>query len=249
MVIVKVVKMNVNFLNLFFRPRKMVQLAQDKPNLKLALFVVVLPTIISFLGNIAFGFPITALSFAFLIKSAVKYFAIWLIISIIFYIVAFIVRGKVMRGTFSGIASILSLPWVIASLLTVLSFTAYFISPVVFETSRVSALEGLETGQALELAAIVSGGSDEALAEFISENGIERAEELWALKGMELPLFNPIPLLLFVLLGALFFFYGIALIPFFAIAEIFEVNFLYDLLLWLFLGAISFGVFGLLLLL
>ncbi len=238
--------MNINPLNIVLRPRKTVQEAQDKPSFKTALLLSVIPAFVIFFGYILFGFPLSLSSFLSLLLGMVRNFLTWIIIAIVFYVSAFLVRGKVMRGSFAGIASSLSLSWVMLSLLTILSFLFYFATPLTFEVAKIAAQEGLPQQSAEELAEIVFSKDAGALEEFIEMHSIERIEELESLVESGVPAFNPGALLAVLVLGAVFFFYGAVIIPFFIVAEVFEVRFLYDFFLWVLLSALSGAVFWLL---
>ncbi len=223
----------------------MIQLAQEKPDMRLSVLLVLLPSVIGFFGYLFFGFPAMPL-FVSMVKGILKNIAVWLIVAIVFYVVAFLIKGKIMRGTFTGIASSIALLWIVVSLLTILSvLSIYFVSPVTFEVSKIAAWEDLSQNEAAQLAGIVFNGSAKELDEFVSMHGIERVQELKELSQLNAPLFNPLPLLLVVIIGAFLLFYGALLVPFFIVAEIFEVNFLQDFTIWLLLEGISFGVFWL----
>ncbi|MBS3061658.1 MAG: hypothetical protein J4215_03680 [Candidatus Diapherotrites archaeon] len=98
-------------------PLKAVQSGLDKPDVGLGFFLVLLPTLIAFLVMLLLGFPI---NFLLVVVNLFKGVANWIVLGIVIYILAYLVRGKEVAGRFSGILSAASLIWVLALIVTLI---------------------------------------------------------------------------------------------------------------------------------
>lgn len=123
------------------KPKESVQSCIDRPDMRLALVLTLLPPLVSTIGTALFGFPIipatTALSF-------VRSIANWLLISIAAYVILYLFKGKTLQGKFSGVASAISLLWIVSLLLTLIGFV--FV-PLAFSGEILQQGKMLATGQ------------------------------------------------------------------------------------------------------
>ena len=67
---------------MFFHPHATINDALNNPNLKIALILVLLPTIIGAIGSLAFGFIVNWVNFIVMLFSEIVF---WLVIGFIFY--------------------------------------------------------------------------------------------------------------------------------------------------------------------
>ncbi|MBU0635511.1 hypothetical protein KKE06_00630 [Candidatus Micrarchaeota archaeon] len=128
------------YLNLFY-PKKSVQSCIDRPNIRIAFLVVLVPVIVSLIGWAWLGLPMDAMRIGISVVGAIL---TWLILSIVFFVVLYLVRGNRMQGKFKSVASSLSLLWLVFLVLLIIGFV--FVS-LVFSAPILNEAKLLVTGQ------------------------------------------------------------------------------------------------------
>ncbi len=113
--------MNINLLH----PLKAVQSGIDRPDIPLAFFLVLLPSIVSAAIMVWWGFSVNWMIIGF---GVLKSIANWVLLGIVLYVISYLVAGKAVSGKFSGILSSASLLWLVGLLATLVgvAFVASF---------------------------------------------------------------------------------------------------------------------------
>ncbi|GEM_PF-3998903 len=147
--------MNLNI----FSPGKAVQSAIDRPDARVALLLVLIPTIASAIGSLFFQFPI---QWAGIGIGLLKSIANWIILGILVYLAAYLVNGKALRGKFAGVLSAVSLVWIVSLLATLLGIIFFMTA---FPASAMNVLRLNATGQ------LSPAETGQQLSEILSQSG------------------------------------------------------------------------------
>lgn len=124
-----------------FAAKSSIASCMDRPDLRLAFILTLIPAILSAIGQWYIGFPFRISETAVALARSV---IMWLLLSAVAYIVLYLVRGKDLQGKIMGIASSLSLLWILSSILTLIGFGFFFF---VFSPEIVNEAKLLATGQ------------------------------------------------------------------------------------------------------
>lgn len=123
------------------KPRESIQSCLDRPDMRMALVLTLLPTIITAIGYWMFGFPVELVQFGL---SFLRSMVVWILLSIAIYLVLYLAKGKQLQGKFASIASAASLLWIINLLLAIIGLA--FV-PLVFSPEILQEAKKLATGQ------------------------------------------------------------------------------------------------------
>lgn len=139
------------------KPKDAVASAFEKPNLLIALVLVLLPAIVSILGRIPFGATVDASGAAEgIILTYVRFFEL----AIIIFVLAMIVNREKAKGMFLGTLAGLSLAQIVSLVVVILSFIAL---PIVFSQEAIDV--GVQAGKSANMERTVY-----QIVEFLEEN-------------------------------------------------------------------------------
>ncbi len=136
--------MRINLL----KPKDSIQSCLDRPDMRIALVLTLIPTIVSTIGYFFFAFPFQWSQMGLSLVSSV---VVWLLFSLVAYVVLHLFKGKQVQGKFTGIASALSLLWLINLLLVIIGifFVPFVFSPPILEQANLLATGQIEPEQFL----------------------------------------------------------------------------------------------------
>jgi len=109
--------MNLNVL----KPGKAVEQAFEKPNVPLALVLVLLPALASIAGSFAFG---TAPKIEAMAYSVIMAFLTFFVLTVVVFLLGFLVNPKAAKGKGSGLLSALALAQILSLFVILVSFAA-----------------------------------------------------------------------------------------------------------------------------
>jgi hypothetical protein len=146
------------------KPRESVQSCIDRPDTRIAFLLVLIPTIVSIIGYSIYGFPFQWEDMGLSFVSSVLN---WLLLSIVAYIILYFFKGKqFLAGKFSGIASALSLLWLVNLLLVIVGifFFPLVFSPAVLDEAKLLATGQIEPAQFLAETGLILEQNPDAIA-------------------------------------------------------------------------------------
>ncbi len=123
------------------KPKESIQSCLDRPDMRIALVLTLIPTIVSTIGYGFFGLSFQWSQTGLALVSSV---VVWLLFSLAAYLVLYLFKGKQVQGKFTGIASALSLLWLVNLLLVLVGMV--FV-PLVFSAPVLEQAKLLATGQ------------------------------------------------------------------------------------------------------
>ena len=125
----------MNPIDIFFAPEKAVKEALDKPNMAVAIFLIIMPMVLSVIYAMLLGFNVTLNSFNMFAKDVV----IWVIGVIIFYFLLMIFKGKKANLSFYGIFAATSL----IKAIQVAAMTVFLIAMFLFGQQYLDTAKGM----------------------------------------------------------------------------------------------------------
>lgn len=211
--------MEINPINIFLKPRKIVEEAVSKPDFKIAFLIVLAPTILYALFNLFSGL---GLDFLDTIKhGAASYFA-WIVVSAVIYFFTFMANSKEAKGKFNGILSAISFAWLFLAIIMIVSFIVLYSSPKIFAMVTEVKKQPISKTYTYNL-------FDENAGAMLQKYGITEGE---------LSDFSNKAILAAILLFV-FLFYMVFVYPFLTIKKVAKTNYLKSLLLYLLSGLLT----------
>jgi len=161
--------MNLNPIVMLRHPIRFIGAIIEKPNFRKAFFIVLLPTALYALFNLLSGLAIDV--FETIKYGATSYLA-WIIIAAIIYFVAFLAKGKEIRGKFLPILCAISIIWLLVALLMLVTFVAVYSSPKIFALMMAIRKSPIGTNEVAQIYSLLSNKNMEGLKEYASAHGI-----------------------------------------------------------------------------
>lgn len=237
----------MGLLNVFSHPRVTVREFLQKPNLVLAIALIVVFSILSFAIYPLKGMAFPATDFGIsLVKILIGFF----IISGIVYLAAFLLKETEMKTSFSGIASAFSLIYVffiIGGIIGTLGI-AMFVSPQAMVVGEIVEKEALTLLESNELTGIIQNKDKSALERFTSARAFTTEEKntLNSILEREETLYNAeaeIILIGILVISLLISIIGFLIVFAFLVAEVFNKGLLKNTIIF-FVLLILFGIIG-----
>ncbi|MFH1240409.1 MAG: hypothetical protein V1672_04270 [Candidatus Diapherotrites archaeon] len=120
--------MNLNI----FKPSDVIQDNIDRPNMGMALFLVLVPSLMWILFNFYYGFMIDFLALGY---AVLKGYVLLVITTLLFYLTGYLFRGRELKGKLGGVMTAVSVLWVFIALLSILGFALIMLVPADTVTS------------------------------------------------------------------------------------------------------------------
>ena len=120
--------MNLNI----FKPSHAIEDNIKRPNMGMALFLVLVPSLMWILFNFYYGFMIDFLALGY---AVLKNYIILVIMTLLFYLTGYAFRGRELKGRLGGIMSAVSVLWIFVALLSILGFAIISLIPAETVTS------------------------------------------------------------------------------------------------------------------
>ena len=212
----------MSVLNVFYKPNKAVSSALNTPNLGMGTLLVLIYCIVSFVPQIYLGLGFDVTKF---ILTVVFSLVGWIIVSIIFYLLMAIFRGKsskFVQGTasFSGIMTAVSLVYLFFILGALISLAgAASLSPQFLAVSKIAKDEQFSLQDTTKVLNIIAAKNTEELETFATEKTLDVEKKDVLLQAMNyqgdllgntnILLLSVLLSLALMLLGFLFVFYPI----------------------------------------
>ena len=114
--------MNLNI----FKPSDVIQDNIDRPNMGMALFLVLIPSLMWILFNFYYGFMIDFLALGY---AVLKGYVLLFVMTLLFYFTGYIFRGRELKGKLGGVMVAVSVLWVFLALLSILGFAMIMLVP------------------------------------------------------------------------------------------------------------------------
>lgn len=220
----------MNLFNVFFHPRTEVKNALEKPNILVAVVLVVIYSVLSFATKPLLGITFSVNEFAIAIA---KTFVGFLLMGGIIYVIAVVLKGKEVKVGFSNIASALSLIYVffiIGAILSLIS-SALFLSQGMGVVADIAKKETLSFDETIKLVSIIQAKDEVALETFASEKAftVDERNQLNSLILSNTQLFNESNFFISLgisLLGLFISVIGFLLVFAFLLSELLKMGFL-----------------------
>lgn len=247
----------MSIFSVFYKPNKAVSNALSNPNLGLGTLLVLIYCVVSYLPYIYLGFAFDAYKF---LLSIIFTLAGWILVSIIFYLIMAIIRGKSSKfvqgpASFSGIMTAVSLVYlffIVGGLVSVIAATSF--SPQFISVAKISMEEGFNIQDTTILTGIVSEKNVEELETFASGKMLDVEKKDSLLQAMNyggnilgnanMLFWSVLLSLALMILGFLFVFYPIT-------SNLVKLGFLGNLVIFIiailvfsYLGNLLISVFG-----
>ncbi|MEK6972560.1 MAG: hypothetical protein AABW72_00780 [archaeon] len=166
----------MSIFSVFYKPNKAVSAALSNPNLGLGTLLVLIYCVVSYLPYIYLGFAFDAYKF---LLSIIFTLAGWILVSVIFYLIMAIIRGKSSKfvqgpASFSGIMTAVSLVYlffIVGGLVSVIAATSF--SPQFVSVAKISMEEGFNIQDTTKLTGIVSEKNTEELETFANDKMLD----------------------------------------------------------------------------
>ena len=120
--------MNLNI----FKPSDAIEDNIARPNIGMALFLVLIPSLMWILFNFYYGFMIDFLALGY---SVLKSYVFLIITTLLFYLTGYLFRGRELKGKLGGVMVAVSVLWVFLALLSILGFAMISLVPAETVTS------------------------------------------------------------------------------------------------------------------
>ena len=120
--------MNLNI----FKPSDAIEDNIARPNMGMALFLVLVPSLMWILFNFYYGFMIDFLALGY---AVLKGYVILVVMTLLFYLTGYIFRGREMKGKLGGVMVAVSVLWIFIALLAILGFAIISLVPAETITS------------------------------------------------------------------------------------------------------------------
>ena len=114
--------MNLNI----FKPSDAIEDNIARPNMGLALFLVLIPSLMWILFNFYYGFMIDFLALGY---AVLKSYVLLVITTLLFYFAGYIFRGRELKGKLGGVMTAVSVLWIFLALLSILWFAVLMLIP------------------------------------------------------------------------------------------------------------------------
>ena len=114
--------MNLNI----FKPSDVIEDNLARPNIGLALFVVLIPSLMWILFNFYYGFMIDFLALGY---AVLKGYLLLVITTLLFYFTGYIFRGRELKGKLGGVMTAVSVLWIFLAILAILWFAMLMLLP------------------------------------------------------------------------------------------------------------------------
>lgn len=114
--------MNLNI----FKPGDAIEDNIERPNMGMALFLVLVPSLMWILFNFYYGFIIDFLALGY---AVLKSYIILIVMTLLFYFTGYIFRGRELKGHLGGVMSAVSVLWIFMAFLSILGFAMISLVP------------------------------------------------------------------------------------------------------------------------
>ncbi len=232
--------MHIPSLSFFRHPKETVLEFLEKPDYKLALLFVIVPSFLGFISFLINGLNANIITTIF---SALKSIITWLVLSFVFFAGHKIVRKETLvRHDFKGFASALSLIWfgfiVVSILATVLLL---FVSPSTKTVINVVENENLSIRTGINIINSIESRDSERLNLLISENNlnVKNSNDLRNAYNSYSGQFF-LPIVIIALIAAIIFIISAIIVPYVVIRETFNWGPILNVIILAVLGSVVF---------